>query len=228
MRRTSTTGDRAPRHADPALVIVLAGLLGLVAVFRADLEVSATVLVVGAGVMVGVLAGARTRPHEHRHGLLLLSVLVVPMIALVRWAGPYGLIWFAASGAGALIGRSQDQVDSDAGWSRAAGTTTRPLTDAGQLDQAGRDLPWMLVILAGLLLPVATGLTAIAWGASVAVRVVVVIATIVATDSPLVIAGMRGKGADGIVQPWRWPAYLGYLVIRLLVLLPTVVVPWNG
>jgi uncharacterized membrane protein len=96
------TGGHARRRVDPALVAVLASLIGLLAVFRAALDVSATALVVGIAGMVGAVVGALTRPHEHRHGLLLLAVVLVPMIALVRWAGPYGLIWFVAVGAGAL------------------------------------------------------------------------------------------------------------------------------
>jgi hypothetical protein len=49
---------------------------------------------------------------------------------------------------------------------------------------------------------------------------------LVATDAPVVAAGMRG-GADGIVQPWRWPAYLGWLAIRLVLLL-ALLGPWDG
>jgi hypothetical protein len=217
------TGGHARRRVDPALVAVLASLIGLLAVFRTALDVSATALVVGIAGMVGAVVGALTRPHEHRHGLLLLAVVLVPTIALVRWAGPYGLIWFVAVGAGAIVGRSYTR-----GPPLVAGPTTAPRIGEAQRDQTGRGLRWMLVILAGLLLPLGAALTVVAWGAPVALRLAVVLTALVVTDAPLVAAGIRGKGAVGVVQPWRWPAYLGWFAIRLLMLLPAVIVPWNG
>jgi hypothetical protein len=220
--RSGQRGGLARRRVDPVLVGVLASLVGLLAVFRAALDVGSTALVVGIAGMVGAVVGALTRPHEHRHGLLLLAVVIVPMIALVRLAGPYGLIWFLAVGAGAILGRSYTRG------SPPAGSTTAPQIDEAQRDQAGRDMRWMLVILAGLLLPLGAALTVGAWGAPVAVRLAVVLTALLVTDAPLVAAGVRGKGAVGVVQPWRWPAYLGWFVIRLLLLIPTVSVPWNG
>jgi hypothetical protein len=219
--RSGETGGHAPRRVDPVLVGVLASLVGLLAIFRAALDVGATALVVGIAGMVGAVVGALTRPHEHRHGLLLLAVVLVPMIGLVRLAGPYGLIWFLAVGAGAILGRSYTRGSPP-------GSTTAPRIDEAQRDQAGRDLRWMLVILAGLLLPLGAALTVGAWGAPVAVRLAVVLTALVVTDAPLVAAGVHGRGAVVVVQPWRWPAYLGWLVIRLLMLLPAGFVPWSG
>jgi hypothetical protein len=220
--RSCQTGGHVPRRVDPVVVALLAGLVGLLAVFRAALDVGSTALVVGIAGIVGAVAGGLTRPHEHRHGLLLLVVVLVPMIGLVRLAGPYGLVWFLAVGAGAILGRSYTRG------SPPAGSTTTPRIDEAQREQAGRDLRWMLVILAGLLLPLGAALTVGASGAPVAVRLAVVLTALVVTDAPLVVAGVRGKGAVGVVQPWRWPAYLGWFVIRLLLLLPAVFVPWNG
>jgi hypothetical protein len=220
--RSGETGGHAPRRVDPVLVGVLASLVGLLAVFRAALDVGSTALVVGIAGMVGAVAGALTRPHEHRHGLLLLAVVLVPMIGLVRLAGPYGLIWFLAVGAGAILGRSYSRGTPP------AGSTTAARNDEAQRDQAGSDLRWMLVILAGLLLPLGAALTVGAWGTPMAVRLAVVLTALVVTDAPLVAAGVLGKGAVGVVQPWRWPAYLGWFVIRLLMLLPAVFVPWSG
>lgn len=65
-------------------------------------------------------------------------------------------------------------------------------------------------------------------GVDPALMFAVVLATLAATDAPLVAAGVRGRGADGIVQPWRWPAYLGWLAIRLLLVLAVVVAPSSG
>jgi hypothetical protein len=76
----------------------------------------------------------------------------------------------------------------------------------------------MLMILAGLLLPLGAALTVGAWGTPVAVRLAVVLTALVVTDAPLVAAGVHERGAVGVVQPWRWPAYLGWIVIRLLML----------
>jgi hypothetical protein len=207
MSGSGRAGGRVRPRVDPALVLALAGTAGLLAVLRADLEVGATVRVLGVAGLVGAAVGATTRPELHRHGVLLLAVLLVPTIALSRWTGPYGVVWLLASGTGAIAGRRSIEV-------RTAGE---------QLDHTGRELPWMLVILAGLLLPLAAGLTAVALGAPVAGWVAVALATLVATDAPLVAAGMRGTGADGVVQPWRWPAYLGWLAIRLLLLVAAVV-----
>jgi hypothetical protein len=220
--RSGQTGGHARRRVDPVLVGVLASLVGLLALFRAALDVGSTALVVGIAGMVGAVVGALTRPHDHRYGLLLLAVVLAPMIGLVRLAGPYGLIWFLAVGAGAILGRSYTRG------APPAVSTTAARIDEGQRVRAGRDLRWMLVILAGLLLPLGAALTVGAWGVPVAVAVAVVLTMLVVTDAPLVAAGVRGKGAVGVVQPWRWSAYLGWFVIRLLMLLPAVIVPWNG
>jgi hypothetical protein len=221
MSRSSETGGRTRRPVDAVLVIALATVVGLLTVLRADLEVGATALVLGIAGLVGFGVGATTRPAIHRHGALLLAALIIPTIALSRWTGPYGLIWLLASGTGAVAGRSY------ARGSPPAGSTIAPAVDEGQRDHAGRDLRWMLVILAGLLLPLGAALAIVAWGAPVAVGLAVALAALVATDAPLVAAGSRGQGAVGVVQPWRWPAYLGWLVIRLL-LLAAVVVARDG
>lgn len=124
MSRRGPTGSREQRRADPVLVLVLACLVGLLVVFRAGLEVVATVLVLGAAGIVGAVAGAVTRPHDHRHGLFLLVVLIGPTIALGRWtAGPYGVVWLVAAGAAAVAGRSRRQDGRDTGRSRPAGST---------------------------------------------------------------------------------------------------------
>ena len=86
----------------------------------------------------------------------------------------------------------------------------------------------MLAILAGLLVPLGVALLIFRWEAPVSLRLAVVLATLAATDAPLIAAGVRGRGADGIVQPWRWPAYLGWLAIRLLLVLAVVVAPSSG
>ena len=221
MSRSGQAGGRTRRFVDPALVIALAGVAGLLAVLRTDLEVGATALVLGTAGLVGIGVAATTRPDLHRHGVLLLAAPIVPTIALTRWTGPYGLIWLLASGAGAVAGRSYVRGPPP------AGSTTAPVDGEGQRDQAGRDPRWMLVILAGLLLPLGAALAIVAWEASVAVRLAVVPAALVTTDAPLVAAGSRGQGAAGVVQPWRLPAYLGWLVIRLL-LFAAIIVPWDG
>jgi hypothetical protein len=83
----------------------------------------------------------------------------------------------------------------------------------------------MLLFLAGLLVPLGAGLLAAGFGASVVVRLAAVLVALGATDGPLVAAGMQGRGAVGVVQPWRWSAYLGWLVIRLTILVPLAVLP---
>jgi hypothetical protein len=228
MSRSRPTSSRDHPRVDPVLVLVLACLVGLIVILRTDLEAGATALVLAGAGIVGAAAGAVTRPHDHRHGLLLSAVLIVPTIALGRWtAAPYGVIWLVAAGAGAIAGRSHGLDGRDTGRSRPSGPTHLSRTDEGQQARAGRDLPWMLLILAGLLLPLGAGLAAVAWQAPSALRFAVVLAALVATDAPLVAAGMRGEGADGIVQPWRWPAYLGWLAIRLVLLL-ALLGPWDG
>jgi hypothetical protein len=104
--RARQTSSRCRRRVDPALVLVLGCVVGLLVIFRAGLEVGATALVLAAAGSVGAVAGAMTRPQDHRHGLVLLAVFIAPMIVLGRWtAGPYGVIWLMASGAGAVAGR---------------------------------------------------------------------------------------------------------------------------
>lgn len=235
MNRRGPTGRSQPGRVDPVLLLLLACLVGLIGVLRSGLEVGATALVIGAAGIVGAAAGAATRPHDHRHGLLLLAVIIAPIIALGRWtAGPYGIIWFLAAGAAAVVGRSRRQDGRDTGRPRPAGSTWPagssrvPRTDEEQRARAGRELPWMMVILAGLLLPLGAGLVLAAWGAPMAARLAAVVATLVVTDAPLVAAGLRGQGADGVVQPWRWPAYLAWLAIRLLLLAALLVVIGPG
>jgi hypothetical protein len=84
----------------------------------------------------------------------------------------------------------------------------------------------MLLILAGLLLPLGAGLAAVAWQAPSALRFAVVLAAWSPPTRRWSPPGCGG-GADGIVQPWRWPAYLGWLAIRLVLLLAWLG-PWDG
>jgi hypothetical protein len=97
-----------------------------------------------------------------------------------------------------------------------------------QRQQAGRDLVWMLAFLAGLLVPLGAGLLTPMLTVSVPVRLAAVLVALIATDVPLVVAVARGRGAVGVVQPWRWSAYLAWLAIRLAILVPLAMVPWEA
>jgi hypothetical protein len=228
MSRRGPTRSRKHAGVDPALVLVLGCLVGLLVLFRAGLEVGATLVALGAAGVAGGVAGAVTRAHDPRHGLMLLTVIIAPTIAIERWsAGPYGVLWFVAAGTAAVAGRTYRKDRRRSGRSTTPGSTGRQGGDEWQRERAREQLPWMLAILAGLLIPLGAALLSLGWEAAVSLRLAVVLATLAATDAPLVAAGVRGRGADGIVQPWRWPAYLGWLVLRLL-LVAVIVAPSPG
>lgn len=89
--------------------------------------------------------------------------------------------------------------------------------------RARSQLGWMLLFIAGFVVP-AFGLGATA-GAPPAVGLVAVLVPLVLIDSVLVSAGARGRGPDGVVQPWRWDQYGFWLGVRLVVLVPIPFLP---
>ena len=93
---------------------------------------------------------------------------------------------------------------------------------------ARRDLAWMLLFLSGLLLPLGVGMGVSSTGMAAPWRVAAVLATLTATDMPLVVAGVTGRGPIGVVQPWRWAAYLPWLGIRVALLLTVAFLAGTG
>ena len=179
---------------------------------------------------VGGVLGRRAEPGNTRAGLLLLVALLVPTVLLGRWGQQQsdGAVWLLAAMLGAMVGLWRRDQRARAARARSGRPAQRPPPTPAKRQQAGRDLVWMLVFLAGLLLPVLVGLAAASLQAAMPWRAAAVLGALAATDTPLVAAGTSGRGPRGVLQPWRWPAYLGWLAIRLAIVLPIVLLPFDG
>lgn len=210
-----------------ALPVALVGL----AAATAPEVVSARALAIAAvAATVGGVLGRRTEQGDTRAGSLLLVALLGPAILLARWGQqqPEGAVWLVAATVGASLGLWRRAQRARAVRAPSGRPALPPPPTAAQRQQAGRDLVWMLLFLAGLLVPVLVGLVAASLQVAIPWGVAAVLGALAATDAPLVVAGTSGRGPQGVVQPWWWPAYLGWLAIRLAIVLPIVLLPFDG
>lgn len=76
----------------------------------------------------------------------------------------------------------------------------------------------MALFMAGLIAPLAATIAAVQLGAPSAVRFADGAIVLVVCDAPIVRAGSSGRGSSGVVQPWRWSAYLGWAAARIALL----------
>ena len=188
-----------------ALPVALVGL----AAATAPEVVSARVLAIAAvAATVGGVLGRRTEQGDTRAGSLLLVALLGPAILLARWGQQQsdGAVWLLAAMLGAMVGLWRRDQRARAARARSGRPAQRPPPTPAKRQQAGRDLVWMLVFLAGLLLPVLVGLAAASLQAAMPWRAAAVLGALAATDTPLVAAGTSGRGPRGVLQPWWWPA----------------------
>ena len=79
---------------------------------------------------------------------------------------------------------------------------------------------WMGAILAGLLTPLAVVVLTNELALGTAFHVAGAVTTLALVDVPLVRAGISGRGAPGVVQPWRWSMYSFWLAVRLAIVVP--------
>ncbi len=184
--------------------------------------VSARTLVVAVvAAAVGAVLGRRSARGDARASPLLLVAVLVPAIALRRWGQwPEAGVWLIAVLSGAILGSWGRARPSMTPGARSTRSPRPPAPTPAQRRQAGRDLVWMLLFLAGLLLPVLIALLAASLETPMPWRVVAVVVALAATDVPVVVAGTAGRGPQGVLQPWRWTAYLVWLALRLAIALP--------
>ena len=98
----------------------------------------------------------------------------------------------------------------------------RQRPSAAERQEARSQLTWALLLVAGLVVPITAGVLAL--DGSWTVRVTAVLVPLALLDAVLVTAGARGRGAPGVVQPWRWGHYLFWLAVRVLLLAPVLLV----
>jgi hypothetical protein len=216
-------------NAASCLVMPPGAVVGIGAAGGLDVVSARTLVIAAVAAVAGGVLGRGSQGDGTGAALLLLAGLLIPALALGRWGQQSeAAVWLVAAVFGAILGtwgRVQRAASSGARSSRAS---RLPAPTPAQRRQAGGDLVWMLLFLAGLLLPVLVGLVAASLDAPTSWRLVAALGALAATDVPLLLAGTSGRGPQGVLQPWRWSGYLLWLAIRLAIVLPAALLPFDG